>query len=91
MLIERKRERKRKGQETEKTRQEGRRRIGREKGKATKKQKQYIFYDKRFLNNDEMRIEITDKELRVNELLFSIWYLVFFNLPLDTLSTLSRY
>lgn len=38
-----------------------------------------------------MRIEITDKELRINELLFSIWYLVFFNLPLDTLSTLSRY
>lgn len=37
-----------------------------------------------------MRIEITDKELRMNELLFSIWYLVLFNLPLGT-STLSRY
>lgn len=34
---------------------------------------------------------MTEKELRINELLFSIWYLVFFNLPLDTLGTLSRY
>lgn len=33
---------------------------------------------------------MTEKELRINELLFSIWYLVFFNLPLGT-STLSRY